>query len=117
MRRIAHIAVTLVMVLLLVRPFDCFSGTLTAKAADCCAKGKCLPTPNADDCCKGAPTAGDHLLASKLHSQLAPVPDMVAAPAPVHLPELLRAAARYVHQTAAPPGSPPLLGRNLPLLI
>src|SRR5439155_622745 len=77
MRRAVHIAVTIVAVLLLVKPFDCFAGAMSAKAAACCAKGKCLPTRAADDCCKSTVPSGRQLLKSRpeLHRLLKkPVP-------------------------------------------
>src|SRR6185437_2750186 len=57
MRRGIHIAVALALALLLLRPFDCFAAMSTPKAMACCAKGKCLPTTDADECCKGALTS------------------------------------------------------------
>ena len=48
------------MVLLLVRPFDCLAGLTTPKAADCCAKGKCLPTRGADESQRIEPVDNRH---------------------------------------------------------
>src|SRR5205807_8260642 len=59
MRRGVHIAISLVAVFLLLKPFDCFSsGPFTRKAANCCKKGKCAPARNSDDCCKGTLPGG-----------------------------------------------------------
>ncbi len=53
MGRSIKIVVSLVAVLMLLRPFDCFAGGLrTPEAMKCCLKGKCAPSANADDCCK-----------------------------------------------------------------
>jgi hypothetical protein len=117
MRRVVHIALTLVLVLLLVRPFDCFAGMLTRKAADCCAKGKCLPKGDADDCCKNSTPDGNQLLASKSHHLSAPIPDFTVLAVSAMLPELHLFVAGHVYRSSSPPGSPPGIRQNLPLLI
>src|ERR1019366_9846875 len=64
MRRSFHIAISLMAVLLLLRPFDCFAGSSPRRQAmECCLKGKCAPTAKSDECCKN--TVPDH-------NQLAP---------------------------------------------
>src|SRR5882724_11033643 len=105
MRRSVHISVALLAVLVLLRPFDCLAGGFTRKAAACCAKGKCLPTSKADDCCKSTVPDGNQLTAPKAPEQPAPVyAVMVAAvPGPV-APSLV--AFRF-DEAHAPPGSPP----------
>jgi hypothetical protein len=116
MRRSIHIAITLLAVLLLLKPFDCFgSGQFTQKAADCCKKGKCVPSSNADDCCKGTLPGGKQLAVSKASHHAPPVleiaetvPDGVIAPA-------LRVA--ILSEAPVPLGSPPSSRLNLPLLI
>ena len=115
MHRSIHIAITFLAVLALIRPFDCFAGAFTRKAAACCVKGKCLPSANADECCKGTVPSGDQLSAPK-------APDHAT-----HLPALAVAAVAVVIATPsvvssfdeaqAPPGSPPNSRLNLPLLI
>jgi hypothetical protein len=114
-RRGIHIAISLMAVLLLVKPFDCFdSGQFTQKAADCCKKGKCNPA-NGDDCCKGTLPGGKQLVASTTphHAGLT-----LDAAATVTL-DLVEPAAtmRVIANVAAPPGSPPTSRLNLPLLI
>src|SRR5215469_8794543 len=116
MRRRLHIAVSLVAVFLLLKPFDCFSsgGKFTKEAADCCRRGKCRPSTG-DDCCKGTlPGGNDIVTAAKvLQNHL-----LVALPVSVNTafsePVLLQAS--FV-ETKAPPGSPPSSRLNLPLLI
>src|SRR6185503_20505085 len=64
MQRGVHIAISLIVVLLL-RPFDCFAGGAPKpQAMECCLKGKCVPTAKSDECCKN--TVPDH-------AQLAPL--------------------------------------------
>src|SRR5438874_9304906 len=85
MRRGVHIALSLVAVFLLLKPFDCFSsGPFTRKAANCCKKGKCAPARNSDDCCKGTLPGGKQLVASKTPHQTTLTLDLITtcAPAP-----------------------------------
>ena len=117
MRRAIHIAVTIVAVLLLVRPYDCFGAIMTRKAADCCAKGKCLPTRDADECCKNTAPSGNQILASRPHSQSVPIPhfDLVRMVDTLDGQGIVR-TPRVLPQSS-PPGSPPGSRSNLPLLI
>ena len=119
MRRGIHVVIALAVILVLVRPFDCFAGFRTRKAADCCAKGKCLPTRDADDCCRAALPADTQVIAAKV-SQFTSVPNVavaavilpvVVAPSPI---QSLTSSKRL---SVKPPGSPPGSNRNLPLLI
>ncbi len=119
MRRGIHIVFALALTLLLVRPFDCFAGLKSGKAADCCAKGKCLPTRDSDDCCKATLPADTQIIAAKV-SCFASVPllqlSAIALPAPI-VPQTVQPVRIAEHLTAQPPGSPPGVHRNLPLLI
>src|SRR6266699_623244 len=119
MRRAVHIAVAIVAVLLLVRPFDCFAGAMTAKAAACCAKGKCLPTRAADDCCKSTVPSGRQLLESRPHqSNLVPDFATVDVLGTTLLPQPLLSIKSDSHRvSSSPPGSRPSSRHNLPLLI
>src|SRR6266849_5560490 len=86
MQRGIHIAVSLIAVILLVEPFDCFSSAqFTQKSADCCKKGKCVPSSNADDCCKATLPGGKQLVASKAphHSTPTLVLITTATPGPI----------------------------------
>lgn len=116
MHRCTHIAVAVLAVLLLVRPFDCFAGgKFDQKAADCCNKGKCSPS-NSDDCCKATVQGGNQFVASKAASHSLPILDLLAAEVPSATAETLPLAflAAVVHP---PPGFPPGFRLHLPLLI
>ena len=119
MRRGIHIVISLVVILALVRPFDCFAGMTTRKAADCCARGKCLPTSDADDCCKATLPADTQIVAAKI-SHFTSVPSLdfsaIALPAMV-APQIIQSIGPSERLTVKPPGSPPGSNRSLPLLI
>src|SRR6266404_5828198 len=115
MRRSIHIAVTFLAAFLLLKPFDCFgSGPFTQKAADCCRKGKCVPSSNADDCCKGTLPGGKQLAVSKASHHATPALEISATVADGVIAPALRVA--ILTETPAPPGSPPSSRLNLPLL-
>ena len=116
MRRGVHITVSLLAVFLLLQPFDCFSGgRFTKKAAECCKKGKCAPSSNADDCCKGTLPGGKQVLASKAQSHSTTTVDLIASDAPLPTAPVLTTA--IFKDVEASPGSPPGFRLNLPLLI
>ena len=115
MRRGVHIAVALLAVFLLARPLDCFSrGKFDKKAADCCKKGKCSPS-NSDDCCRGTVPDGNQLVTSKAADCSQPVLDVVMADIPSTILQL--SVISPLIEVHPPPGSPPDLRINLPLLI
>ena len=115
MRRSIQIALTLLTVLLLVKPFDCFgSGQFTAKAADCCKKGKCNPSTG-DDCCKGTLPGGKQLVLSKAPHHAPVVLDLVANVALVTIAPVLVGVTAI--ETSEPTGSPPGSRVSLPLLV
>jgi len=115
MRRSIHISVTLLAVLVLIRPFDCFAGGFTRKAAACCSKGKCLPTSNADECCKGTVPGASQLSTPKAPDQPTPVYAVMAADVPG--PFAPSCVAFWFDEAHAPPGLSPGSRLNLPLLI
>jgi hypothetical protein len=115
MRRGVQIVVSLLAIVLLVRPFDCFASARTPEAMACCLKGKCVPSANADDCCKNTVPAANHLLLSKADGHWTPMVALgvpfVSAPLPpsavqIHV-DLLRRAPPPLNLTAL----------NRPLLI
>jgi hypothetical protein len=116
MCRGVHIAVTFLAVLVLLRPLDCFAaGASARKAAECCTKGKCLPTPNSDECCKNAIPSGNQFLTSKATDGALLVLEIVMADVPRTTSQpLVTSLSVEVHP---PLGSPPGFCRNLPLLI
>lgn len=117
MTRGIRVAVTLLAVSLLVRPFDCLAaGGANRKTADCCSKRKCLPTPGSDECCRTIVPGGDHLITSKISNHsAAPIFGVSPIDAPSVVPQ--PPAASPVVEAHRPPGSPPGLLVNLPLLI
>jgi len=116
MRRGVHITVTLIAVVLLLKPFDCFSsGSFTQKAADCCEKDKCNPSANSDDCCKGTLPGGKQLVASKAENRNTPAPDLIATTCGLGSIEPALATVPFTEGQA--PGSPLVSRLNLPLLI
>jgi len=115
-RRGVHIAISIVAALLLMRPFDCFSsGQFTQKAADCCKKGKCVPSANSDDCCKGTLPGGQQLVMSKAPDHSTATLDLITTDALVAITASFATAA-FTH-VPVPPGLPPPSRLNLPLLI
>jgi hypothetical protein len=116
MLRGVHISVSVIAVLLLLKPFDCFSsGQFTQKAADCCKKGKCVPSSNADDCCKGTLPGGKQLVASKAPQQPMPMLDLITSNAASPIAPTFGTVC--FSRVEVLPGSPPSSSLNLPLLI
>src|SRR5215470_11568173 len=116
MRRRLHIAVSLVAVFLLLKPFDCFSSgrKFTKEAAECCKKGKCRPSTG-DDCCKGTLPGGNNMVtAAKVQPHELPVVLSVNVK-PISVEPVLLLTT--FTETSDPPGSPPSSRLNLPLLI
>lgn len=115
MRRSIQIALTVVTILLLVKPFDCFdSGQFTAKAAACCKKGKCNPSTG-DDCCKGTLPGGKQLAFSKASNHIPVTLELIAKVAPITIAPVLVSIVPI--EKSEPPGSPPGSTVSLPLLV
>jgi hypothetical protein len=115
MRRCIHIAITVLAIVGILRPFDCLAGTFTRKAAACCAKGKCLPSANADECCKNTVPGGNQQTAPKEPEHSTPLAALITATIPTVI--ALSSVAVSFDDAHAPPGSPPDSRLNLPLLI
>lgn len=116
MRRGFHIAISLMTVILLIRPFDCFAaGTPSRQAADCCLKGKCTPTANSDECCKNTVPDDNQLDLSRAAEQLSPLIALtVAHVSTLVSPTFLAVASDLVRH---PPPGIPLTSASLPLII
>ena len=108
----------LLCLLLLAGPLDCLATTrVTPQAADCCAKGKCLPGKNSDECCQKTIPDGKHFLKTD-H----PAPDHTFTAFYSEAVSELSAidlwfASLPIASGHSPPGSPPESRLNLPLLI
>ena len=116
MRRAIHIAIAATAVLLLLRPLECFG--MTREAADCCIKGKCLPSATSDDCCKGGSLPyGTQLVQTEQKDASHWLPVLFVIP-PVAVGAMLGPfRGEPLLRIHAPPGSPPGFRLNLPLLI
>src|SRR5262245_15685886 len=115
MRRGIHIAIAVVALVALLRPFECFGATFSKKAAECCHKGKCLPTKGADECCKGTVPSGNQLTTPKSPEHSIQLPALLAAQVPILF--VPPSFGTLVDEAHAPPGSPPGSRIGLPLLI
>src|SRR5581483_2264097 len=115
MKRGLRIVVSLMAIVLLARPFDCFATARTPEAMKCCLKGQCAPSAKADDCCKNTVPGTNHFVGAKtaVHS----LPLLALAPATTLLPLPTISLPSWLDSVRRPP--PPLLftGLNLPLLI
>src|ERR1043165_9619860 len=112
MHRGIHIAVTVLAVFLLIKPFDCATGgKYTKAAADCCKGGKCRPSTD-DDCCKGTLPDGKNVIAAaKAQLNHAPI---VLPSTGTSLPSELMVSGTSLYLTNVPPGSPPSSRLTLP---
>jgi hypothetical protein len=82
-RRFFHIAVGLMVLVLLLGPLDCFAaGAPLSRVADCCLKGRCVPTANSDTCCKNTVPDRDQFVPSKAAEHSSPLVAMIALPIP-----------------------------------
>jgi hypothetical protein len=115
MQRGLQISIALVAVVLLARPFDCFAaGAPGQKVADCCLKGKCVPTANSDECCKNTvPSPGQLVTAKTDHSS--PLIAFTAAGVPIPISPWM--FDDLVDTVRHPPPRIGLTAPSLPLLI
>lgn len=116
MKRGLYIVVSLLVVVLLMRPLDCFAGArVSREAMDCCLKGKCAPTAQSDECCRNSTPNGGQAVLSKAAAYSGPPVVLIATSAFVGIaePSTHIAMASLNH----PPPSTGLTARYLPLLI
>src|SRR6476620_4493776 len=116
MFRCFHIAISLVAVVLLTMPFDCFAwGTPSREAADCCLKGQCLPVAHSDECCKNASPEANQLASAKAVDHSSSSIALVL----VHIPSLAPVLPLHVLGDALkhPPPRIGFIPPTLPLLI
>lgn len=115
MRRGIHIAISLIAVILLVRPFDCFAfGNPSRRAADCCLKDKCVPTANSDECCKNTVPDNNQLAPSKAATHSSPLVALIGVHIPTLVPPTFLALGDPVPH---PPPDISVTSPSLPLLI
>jgi hypothetical protein len=116
LRRGIHITISLMAVILLVRPLDCFAvGTPSRQAADCCLKGKCVPTANSDECCKNPLPDNEQIAPSIAAERSSPLIELTVAQIPMLAsPTFLAVLNDLVRH---PPPGTSLTSPSLPLLI
>ena len=116
MRRALHIAISVMAVVLLLRPFECFAaGTPRSGDADCCLKGKCAPTANSDACCRNSTPVRDQFVPLKANEHVSPLIVIAATYAPLLVPDSTRRA--LTGPVRHPPPRGELIPASLPLLI
>jgi hypothetical protein len=116
MRRVIHIAVTLLAVVALITPLDCFTtGMKTREGAACCLKGECYRSANADDCCKNTAPDGSWILAPTASNHHVPL--VIATLADNATLVLSPVFQRLTSKLRHGPPKPSLATLNLPLLI
>jgi hypothetical protein len=116
MKRGIHVSVSLLAVVLLARPFDCFAGLNHGRESmECCLQGKCAPTAQSDDCCKNTVPDGGQLVQTKGGGHSAPLVALSFAPVSIDVLEF--STHDLTDSFRHPPPSPGLTSRNLPLLI
>ena len=115
MKRGLQIFVSLLAIVLLPRPFDCFANARTLEAMKCCMKGQCAPSAKADDCCKNTVPNTNHFVGAKVAGNPTLLVALAAAPISMPLPALSVPAWQNLAQHPPPPLS--LTALNLPLII
>lgn len=115
MKRGIQIVVSLLAIVLLARPFDCFANARTPEAMKCCLKGQCAPSAKADDCCKNTVPGANHFVGSKAAGHWTPL--LALAPATISVPLPTISAPGWVDSLTRPPPPLRLTALNLPLLI
>jgi hypothetical protein len=116
MLRSIQVSIALVAVVLVARPFDCFAaGAKSQKIADCCLKGKCVPTANSDECCKNTVPGAGPLVTSKAAGYSSSPIARAAARIPILISPLMFDG--LVDPVRHPPPRFGLTAPSLPLII
>jgi hypothetical protein len=114
MRRKVHILVSVIAMILLIRPLDCLAfGVSPGETAKCCLKGKCAPTAKADACCRASVPESNQAMPGAAAANSVPLLDLAG----VHLPncapslrcEILLAVVRHPPPLNRAAYTPPLL--------
>ena len=116
MKRSVQICLSLLAVVLLLKPLECFAaGAPNRQGTECCLKGQCTPTVKSDACCKNTAPDTNQLGTAKTvdHSRQS----VAVASAPVSTPALGTTFQASASLRAHPPPSASLGASNLPLLI
>jgi len=115
MRRAVQVTFGLLAVFALIRPFDCFAaGPQSREAAQCCLKDKCLPTANADECCKTGVPERDQLAPKSIDHRPVLISLAWAAVLSLDAPLTITNLSNPVKH---PPPRLSLISAGLPLLI
>jgi hypothetical protein len=116
MHRGVHISISLLAVLLLLRPFDCFASAAPAhRVSDCCLKGKCDPVAKAAECCRNGVPGGGQLVLTNTAAKSTPIAAVAANHPSILVPG--KTIERRADPLRHPPPPSSLTARNLPLLI
>jgi hypothetical protein len=115
MRRSLQVLVSLLTILLLAHPFDCFATARIPEAMNCCLKGQCAPTAKADSCCKNIVPGTNHFIASKAGAHLEPL--SASSRLAVSVPRPATSVPSWLDPARHPPPPFRLAALNLPLLI
>jgi len=115
MKRSIHTFVSLLAVVLLARPFDCFAtSTPSHEEMECCLKAQCGPMAKDAECCKNT-VPDDQLVILKAADHSAPLAVVATTSISTLVPPL--PVQRAVEPLRHPPPPVGLVSRNLPLLI
>src|SRR5262245_50575872 len=89
MKRSIHITVSLLAIIILIRPFDCFASSERATSQiECCLKGKCTPSAKSDDCCRSSVPDASQFVVSKIADHFTLLPAVESDTAAFQTPQL-----------------------------
>jgi hypothetical protein len=89
MGRKVHILVSVIAMILLIRPLDCLAfGVSRSETAKCCLKGKCAPTAQADACCRASVPDSNQAIPGATADNTVPLLDLAAVHLPICAPSL-----------------------------